>query len=107
MPKEAITVNKPTVKEYAREVVIEKWGESEWEYFDDLIHRESSWNHLAQNSSSTAFGLGQFLNSTWDIVDCEKTDNPYIQIDCTVKYIEDRYKTPSQSITFHNRNNWY
>lgn len=61
----------------------------------------------AQNPHSTAYGIGQFLNSTWKLVGCEKTDNPFIQVDCMIKYVEKTYGTPSKAVAFHNRNNWY
>lgn len=96
-----------TVKEYAYQRVVEEWGEEEWEYFDDLVTRESNWNTTAQNKRSTAFGTMQFLSNTWATVGCEKTDNGYVQIDCGIKYISARYGTPKKSIIHHNLRNWY
>lgn len=95
------------IKIYAKSLVISEWGISEWESFDTLIHKESSWNHKAQNPTSTAFGLGQFLNSTWSTVGCVKTEDAYIQIQCTIKYINQRYDTPTKALDFHKLNNWY
>lgn len=97
----------PEHKQYAYDMVLKEWGVEEWKYFDDLIQRESSWNSKAQNPNSTAFGYGQFLNSTWGLVGCEKTTDPNIQIDCTIKYIKLVYGTPQKSIVFHNENNYY
>ena len=95
------------IKIYAFEVVLKTWGSEQWDAFDKLIKRESQWVHTAQNPSSTAYGLGQFLNSTWGLVDCEKTNNPNEQIDCTVKYVEKVYGTPQKALSFHIKNNWY
>jgi len=92
---------------YAKEAITAKWGEGEWEYFDLLIRKESGWNHLAQNPNSSAFGLAQFLNSTWASVGCQKTVMPETQIDCAIKYVEANYGTPSKAIDFHTRMNWY
>lgn len=97
---------KPSVKEYARKM-IDTTFPGEWRYFDQLIQRESNWNPVAQNATSTAFGLGQFLNSTWKTVGCVKTKDPYIQIDCAVKYVKARYGTPQKAVKFHNRNGFY
>ncbi len=94
-------------KKYACEKVLGKWNESQWEAFDLLIRKESGWNHLAQNPSSSAFGYGQFLNSTWKLVGCSKSYDPDVQIDCAVKYVENTYGTPKAAINFHLRNNWY
>lgn len=95
------------IKVYAFERVLYRWGDEQWVYFNDLIKRESNWSNTEQNDRSTAYGLGQFLNSTWDIVGCTKTSNSYKQIDCTIKYIEKVYGTPKKAIVFHNIHHWY
>jgi len=106
--QQEVIINIPlTPKEYAKQRVTEEWGIEQWQYFDDLIQRESSWKVLAQNLNSTAFGLGQFLNSTWNTVGCVKTTDAHTQIDCTIKYITARYGTPYQTIVFHNLHNYY
>ena len=97
----------PNIKVYAFEKVLERWGEKEWAYFSDLIERESHWNSEAKNPKSSAYGLGQFLNSTWKTVGCIKTSDKYIQIDCAIKYVEARYGTPKSAIKFHDKNNFY
>lgn len=96
-----------TVREYSFRVVKEKWGEIEAKHFDDLIQRESGWRADAQNPNSSAFGLPQFLNSTWETVGCVKTNDEKTQIHCAIKYIEKRYEKPSNAIAFHNKNNYY
>lgn len=98
---------KKDIKLYSIEKVLERWGGGQWTYFNELIYRESKWNSEAKNPKSTAYGLGQFLNSTWKTVGCEKTSDPYKQIDCTLDYVEARYKTPQGAIKFWNKNHWY
>jgi membrane-bound lytic murein transglycosylase MltF len=95
------------IKTYAFDAVLNKWGDKQWSYFSDLIYRESNWESNRKNPNSSAFGLGQFLKSTWETVDCEKTEDPYKQIDCAIKYVELRYGTPKKAIEWHNKNNWY
>ena len=110
LPTKAIaepSTYKPHIKVYAFEQVLEKWGSEEWDAFDKVIAKESSWKSEAQNPTSTAYGLGQLLNSTWGSVGCVKTSDPYVQIDCTIKYIEQRYETPKKALKFHYSNNWY
>lgn len=97
----------PYFKEYALKQVISNWDKEQWEYFDKLIQKESSWDNEAQNPVSTAFGYGQFLNSTWELVGCQKTTNPNIQIDCTIKYVKKVYGSPQKALQFHLRNNYY
>ena len=98
----------PNIKVYAFEQVLERWGDKQWSYFSDLMDKENrEWNPEAKNPNSTAYGLGQFLNSTWKTVDCEKTSDPYIQLDCMFDYIDMRYDTPLKALQFHKKNNWY
>lgn len=75
-------------------------------YFN-IIDKESRWNPLAQNPKSTAFGLGQFLNSTWGLVDGKKTEDPYDQIDAMVKYVNLVYGDGCQAWDFKKHKGWY
>lgn len=97
---------KPPIKEYAEKLVNDTFGGG-WKEFETLIARESNWNSEAQNPNSSAFGYAQFLNSTWKTVGCVKTTDPYIQIDCAVKYVQARYTSPEKALVFHRKNNWY
>jgi len=98
----------PNIKVYAFEKVLDRWGDKQWTYFSSLMDKENrEWDPEAKNPNSTAYGLGQFLNSTWKTVGCKKTDDPYIQIDCMMKYIEQRHSNPQQALQFHKKNNWY
>jgi len=102
-----------TTKQYNKSVVKEiassyGWDlGSEWEALETLIYKESSWNHTAQNPSSTAFGLFQFLNQTWIGYGCTKSDDVSNQAKCGMKYISKRYESPTQALDFHRINNWY
>lgn len=98
---------KPTVKEYAEQMVLKTFGEGQWGHFDAIIKKESRWISTAQNPRSSAYGLGQFLNSTWATVGCKKTTDPYKQIDCTVKYVKKNYKTPALALKYHLVHNYY
>jgi hypothetical protein len=82
------------------------WG-GYWNVFDSLVTRESGWNPLAQNPTSTAFGLGQFLNSTWDDVGGVKTSDPHMQLEYLMRYIAQRYGNPEKAFDFWLRNHWY
>ena len=75
-------------------------------YFN-IIDRESKWNPLADNPKSTAFGLGQFLNSTWALVDTKKTSNPYAQIDAMIKYVDLVYEDGCKAWDFRKYKGWY
>lgn len=98
------------VKEIVRAVVDEMfgWGAgAQWSALDWLVQKESSWNPRAQNPVSTAYGLFQFLNSTWGGVGATKTSDPRLQAIAGGKYIKQRYGSPIAAQSFHMRNNWY
>ena len=92
-----------TYKEYVRINVTPK----EYGCYDNLIFKESSWNPLAKNPKSSAFGLGQFIDKTWDLVPQSKTTNPYDQLDAMFHYIENRYGDGCSAWKFWLNNNWY
>lgn len=110
LPKTSAEAEAPVIqdiKTYSIEKVIERFGGGQWSAFNQIIYRESRWNHLAQNSKSSAYGYAQFLNSTWETVGCVKTTDQYKQIDCAIEYIAQRYKTPEKALYFHQKNNYY
>ena len=74
---------------------------------DWLVTRESGWNPNAQNPTSTAYGLFQFLNGTWGSVGASKTSDPLKQIQAGLKYIQQRYGDVRGARRFWERNNWY
>lgn len=82
------------------------WGPDQFAAWDALINAESGWRPTAQNPTSTAYGLGQFLNGTWGPYG-PKTSDPALQLDYMARYIKSRYKDPISALAFHSRKNWY
>jgi hypothetical protein len=82
------------------------WTGAQWNALDWIVNKESSWNPTAQNPSSTAFGLFQFLNGTWKGYG-PKTSDPQLQLQYGMQYIADRYGTPARAMAFHKGHNWY
>jgi hypothetical protein len=80
-----------------------------WPSYDALEMGEAGYNNLAQNPTSSAYGIGQFLNSTWASVGGHKTSNPGLQIDYMLKYIKQRYGNPgvAYSTWLSRRPHWY
>lgn len=103
---DATTQEPPTIKEVAQDGVEYYFGEGQWKYFNKIVVKESNWKHTAQNPTSSAYGLCQFLSSTYRAYG-EKTDNPYKQLEMCFEYIKDRYDTPKQAWNHHLQNNWY
>ncbi|WP_353740065.1 transglycosylase SLT domain-containing protein [Phosphitispora fastidiosa] len=72
-----------------------------------IIGEESSGNPTAQNPKSTAYGLMQFLDSTWGNYGYQKTSDPVKQVVAGIDYIKKRYGTPQKAVAFHQQNGWY
>lgn len=74
------------------------WTGQEWDALVDLVQRESGWNPNAQNPTSTAYGLFQFLDSTRKNYGITRDASLQQQIDAGLRYIADRYRTPSGAL---------
>ena len=93
------------------------WSDGEYPALVALWNRESgdpgagssavTWTASAANPSSTAFGIAQFLDSTWQLVGCVETSDPWTQILCGMAYVAEVYGTPSAALAFHDDHNWY
>jgi hypothetical protein len=83
------------------------WGPSEINAWYQLGMKESGWRNTAQNPTSTAYGIGQFLDSTWGGYGVSKTSDPGKQILAMARYIKARYGSPSRALSFHIGHNWY
>ena len=70
------------------------WTGQQWKCLETLWQRESGWNPTAQNPTSTAYGIAQFLNQTWATVGAVKTADTGDQIQAGLDYIAQRYETP-------------
>jgi peptidoglycan hydrolase-like protein with peptidoglycan-binding domain len=69
----------------------------------NLVRGESGWNPSAKNPSSSAFGLFQFLTSTWKKFLPESpygTIDPYWQAVGGFRYIKAAYRTPERAWGF-------
>ena len=98
----------PGVKQLAQQMAAGRgWTGPQWSALDWLVNKESSWNPSAQNPASTAYGLFQFLNSTWGSVGARKTSDPAGQIEAGLKYIAQRYGSPTGAQAFWQKNHWY
>lgn len=99
---------KGQLQQYAQQKLAEMgWGGSEMGSLITLWDKESGWNPNADNPTSTAYGIAQFLNGTWAGTGQTRTSDPYKQIDAGLRYIKARYQSPSKALQFHLQNNWY
>jgi hypothetical protein len=90
-------------KTYARGFIAMEypsWGRAEWKALAKLWGKESAWNHLAQNPTSSAYGIAQVLNT--------KPGTPApLQIEKGLSYIEHRYGKPSVAWSHWRKHGWY
>jgi hypothetical protein len=87
--------------------VPQSWAKSQ--ALANIVSHESSFRPTAQNPTSTAYGLFQFLDSTWATVGCRKTSDAYQQSVCGLRYIQRRYHTPEAAWRFWQAQSphWY
>jgi soluble lytic murein transglycosylase-like protein len=84
------------------------WGTgAEWNALVSIMNQESSFNNVAQNPTSTAYGMFQFLDTTWAGVGGVKTSNAMLQCVYGCKYIKQRYGDPIAAEAFHLANGYY
>lgn len=89
-------------------MIAKGWPATEFSCLDKLWMRESTWNHLAENASSGAYGIVQSLpankmashGSDW-------RTNPQTQIAWGLDYIKGRYGNPCGAWAHSERKNWY
>jgi hypothetical protein len=70
------------------------WSGGQWNAAYRLLMGESGFRNTAQNPTSSALGIGQFLDSTWATVGGHKTFDPYLQAVYTGRYIKGSYGNP-------------
>lgn len=82
---------------------------SEWDAMRNLMMGESGFRNTAQNPSSTAYGMFQFLDDTWATVGGQKTSDPGMQAQYGLQYIKQRYGSPSAAWAFWQAQSphWY
>ena len=105
-----ITGTKEDYKSYAYDLVLNKylWSESDYQALVNLWERESNWNANAHNKSSGAHGIPQSLPASK--MSSEGSDyytNGYTQIRWGLKYIKERYGSPSKAWKHFQNKNWY
>jgi Transglycosylase SLT domain len=78
----------------------------EWAALVALWNRESSWDNTAQDPTSTAYGIAQFLDTTWAPYG-PKTSDPALQIRYGLEYIRATYGDPVTAWQHEESEGWY
>jgi len=103
-PKESMSFMKHP-KIYARMQVPDK---AQFACLNKLWTQESHWNPKALNKSSGAFGIAQFMPTTWGNYKFEyKPKSPIKQINYGLHYISKRYGSPCSAWSHEKRFGWY
>ena len=105
-----VTGTKADYQDYAYDLVLNQylWSESDYQALVNLWERESNWNANAHNKSSGAHGIPQSLPASK--MSSEGSDyytNGYTQIRWGLKYIKQRYGSPSAAWQHFQNKNWY
>ncbi len=96
-----------TYEQYAASIMPSfGWSPREMQALIPLWNQESGWNPNAQNPTSTAYGIAQFLDSTWAPYG-PKTSSGYKQVFYGEEYIRDRYGDPAAAWAHEQAFNWY
>ena len=99
--------NQALAKTIAAQMGYSAWTTGqEWADWVSLWNQESGWNAAAQNPASTAYGIAQFLDTTWAPYG-PKTSDVSLQIKYGIEYIAARYGSPQMAWAHEQANNWY
>jgi len=103
-PKRHIVVQEHP-KVYAHRQLMD---EKQFICLDNLWTQESHWNPKALNKISGAFGIAQFMPTTWANYNMPyKPKNPILQVKYGLHYISKRYLTPCRAWIHEQRYGWY
>ena len=83
------------------------WKMSEWKCLRQLWQHESHFNPKARNMHSGAYGIAQFMPTTWGNYKVTKTSSAQLQIQYGLRYIEKRYGSACGAWTFWQKHSWY
>ena len=84
------------------------WSAGEMDSLRILWTKESNWTTTATNPSSGAYGIVQSLPASKLASEGADWQTNYkTQIRWGLKYIKERYGSPSAALSFHYANNWY
>ena len=83
------------------------WDMKEWKCLRYIWTNESHFNPKALNMHSGAYGIAQFLPSTWGNYKVTKTESAQLQIQYGLRYIQKRYGSACGAKAFWIKNGWY
>lgn len=106
-PNVSAPADRQAIQNQITQAATQMFGADQVEPLLNIVKHESNFNPNAQNPHSTAYGIFQFLDSTWKGVGASKTSDPNAQIQAGLNYIKQRYGTPQAAWAFHQSHGWY
>lgn len=100
----SVTGNEAIVKNMAASMY--GWRGNLWNDLYAVMMDESGFKNTVQNPTSTAYGMFQFLDSTWRSYG-PKTSDPRLQTKYGLEYIHGRYGNPAGALAHENQFGWY
>ena len=97
----------PLLQVDAKAVAKELLTTKQYTCLNKLLSKESAWNPEAQNPTSTASGIGQILDTTYQGLGMKKTDTGVTQLVATLSYIHRRWVTPCNAYANFKNKGWY
>lgn len=104
----AVTGTKAEYQAYAKSLCINTygWSENDFQCLVKLWNKESGWNPAAKNKSSGAYGIPQSLPAS-KMASEGNINDPQAQIRWGLKYIKNRYGSPSNAWSHSQQKGWY
>ena len=108
VPEQIIYKERPLLmKVDPKEIAKELFDPKQYACLVKLLKRESNWRPTAQNSTSTASGIGQLLDGTYKNLGMKKSDSGVAQLVATLSYIHRRHVTPCNAWRHSEKKGWY
>lgn len=99
---------KSGLQAYAKALLAKYGWANQWNSFNALEMSEAGWDLHATNPTSGAYGLPQALPaSKMSSAGADWKTNGNTQLAWMMGYIKDRYGSPDNAWSFHQKNNWY
>jgi hypothetical protein len=110
-----VVVHVSRSRDYVHYAKVKIQNEKEFQCFDELMHKESSWRtrenpELADNPKSSAYGIPQALpGNKMAAAGYDWATNPITQIRWVIDYyLPERYEgSPCKALEHHKRKGWY